>query len=155
MRFITLTTALLFIACTDNAGQAIPKAGQAGSAQPKDHTHIDRGTIEKASVTKGPSTLPQGHPPVDGTATANPTIQPESQQIVGTVLSTIDTEQYTYIEIQIAKSTEPVWGAVLKTTLKKGDDVVLDVNVQMDGFHSKTLNRTFKKLHMGALATSK
>lgn len=62
----------------------------------------------------------------------------------GTVLTVIDTEMYTYIEVSGATAKdEPVWLAVSKMKVAKGDAVRYGSGAVMNNFHSKTLNRTF------------
>jgi hypothetical protein len=57
------------------------------------------------------------------------------------VLSTIDTDKYTYIEVTQNKKT--LWLAGAKVAVKKGDVIRFDDGMVMTNFESKTLKRTF------------
>lgn len=59
----------------------------------------------------------------------------------GKVLSTIDTGQYTYIEVQQDKKT--LWLAAPSVALKKGNLIRFEDGAEMVNFHSNTLKRTF------------
>ncbi len=59
----------------------------------------------------------------------------------GKVLSTIDTGQYTYIEVQQDKKT--LWLAAPSVALKKGSLIRFEDGAEMVNFHSNTLKRTF------------
>lgn len=64
----------------------------------------------------------------------------------GKVLSTIETDMYTYIEVS-GKSDkdkdDSIWLAVSSTKVAKGDSVRYGSGSVMTNFHSKSLNRTF------------
>ena len=60
---------------------------------------------------------------------------------IGTVVSTIDADSYTYVEIDI--DGHPVWFAAPALELKTGEKVVAPAGMAMKDFHSKTLDRTF------------
>ena len=64
----------------------------------------------------------------------------------GKVLSTIETDMYTYIEVS-GKSDkdkdDSIWLAVGSTKVAKGDSVRYGSGSVMTNFHSKSLNRTF------------
>lgn len=59
----------------------------------------------------------------------------------GKVLSTIDANEYTYIEVANGKNTE--WLAAPKVTLKKDNVIRYEDGAVMNNFRSKLLNRTF------------
>ncbi|NMM08626.1 hypothetical protein [Polaromonas sp.] len=59
----------------------------------------------------------------------------------GKVLSTIDANQYTYIEVVEDKKT--IWLAAPTVALKKNNVIRYDDGSEMTNFHSKQLNRTF------------
>lgn len=62
----------------------------------------------------------------------------------GTVLSTIDTDMYTYVEVSGKTAKDgSVWLAASKMKVAKGDAVRYGGGAVMSDFHSKTLNRTF------------
>lgn len=62
----------------------------------------------------------------------------------GKVLSTIDTDMYTYIEASGKTDKDPsVWLAITKMKVEKGDAIRYGEGAVMPNYHSKTLNRTF------------
>jgi hypothetical protein len=65
-----------------------------------------------------------------------------SQQ--GTVLSSIDVPQYTYIEVRQDKQTR--WLAASTVAVKKGDVIRFDNGMPMANFYSKTLKRSFPSI---------
>ena len=65
-----------------------------------------------------------------------------SQQ--GTVLSTINVPQYTYIEVRQGKDSR--WLATTTVSVKKGDVIRFDDGMMMRNFYSKTLKRTFPSI---------
>jgi len=65
-----------------------------------------------------------------------------SQQ--GTVLSSIDVPQYTYIEVRQDKQTR--WLAASTVAEKKGDVIRFDNGMPMTNFYSKTLKRSFPSI---------
>lgn len=62
-------------------------------------------------------------------------------ETTGTVVSTIDADSYTYVEIDI--DGQSVWFAAPALELKAGEKVVAPAGMAMKDFHSKTLDRTF------------
>ena len=65
----------------------------------------------------------------------------------GTVLSVIDTDMYTYVEVSGKTDKDAsVWLAVSKMKVAKGDAVRYGGGAVMNNFHSKTLNRTFSSI---------
>ena len=93
--------------------------------------------------------LPPGHP---STETAAEMLQPtkdipDSQlPQKGKVLSFINTDQYTYIEVSQVKIKESVWLASTTVAVKKGDQIRFNDGMVMTNFYSKTLKRTFPKV---------
>lgn len=69
--------------------------------------------------------------------------------VSGTVLETMDASDYTYMRLQTASGE--IWAAVNKTKVAKGDAVTVVNAMSMDGFQSKTLNRTFDRIVFGVL----
>lgn len=59
----------------------------------------------------------------------------------GKVLSAIDANEYTYIEVAQGKST--LWLAAPKTEIRKDAVIRFEDGAVMQNFHSKLLNRTF------------
>ena len=67
----------------------------------------------------------------------------------GTVLSILDTDMYTYIEISGKTDKDPsVWLATTKVKVAKGDAVRYGAGNVMTNFPSKSLNKTFPTLIM-------
>jgi hypothetical protein len=69
-------------------------------------------------------------------------MQALSQQ--GTVLSSIDVPQYTYIEVRQDKQSR--WLAASTIAVKKGDVIRFDNGMPMTNFFSKSLKRTFPSI---------
>ncbi len=67
-----------------------------------------------------------------------------SDQVTGVVLETINAKSYTYMRLKGEKGE--FWAASNSVNLKKGERVILDKIYPMDNFHSKTLDRTFKRI---------
>lgn len=70
--------------------------------------------------------------------------------VSGTVLETMDASDYTYMRLKTTSGE--MWAAVNKTKIARGDAVTVTNAMAMDGFQSKTLNRTFDKIVFGTLA---
>ena len=87
---------------------------------------------------------PPGHPSTDEAASAlklpKKTVDADLPK-KGKVLSTIDANQYTYIEVVEDKKT--IWLAAPTVALKKNNVIRYDDGSEMTNFHSKQLNRTF------------
>ncbi|OFZ65971.1 MAG: hypothetical protein A2V79_03430 [Betaproteobacteria bacterium RBG_16_56_24] len=62
----------------------------------------------------------------------------------GKVLETMDASIYTYIQVSTDKA--PVWLAVSKIKVAKGDTIRYPSGAPMTNFHSKSLNRTFETI---------
>ena len=76
--------------------------------------------------------------------------EPPLVTVSGTVLKTMDASEYTYMRLKTASGE--TWTAVSKTKVAKGDAVTVTNAMVMDGFQSKTLNRTFDHILFGVLA---
>ncbi|HVO49841.1 MAG TPA: nucleotide-binding protein [Thermoanaerobaculia bacterium] len=74
---------------------------------------------------------------------------PQMVTVSGAILETMDASEYTYLRLKT--SSGEVWAAVSKTKVKKGDTVTVTNAMVMDGFQSKTLNRTFDHILFGVL----
>lgn len=68
----------------------------------------------------------------------------------GTVLEVLPAAPYTYLRLKAAQGE--LWAAVPAGEIKVGAPVTVLVQVRMDKFESKTLNRTFDTVYMGTLA---
>ncbi|WP_332671780.1 hypothetical protein [Aromatoleum sp.] len=87
---------------------------------------------------------PPGHPsPADAYRVMRPAAPARSATPanVGQVVSAIDANEYTYIELSDGDRTR--WIAGPRTALSRGDTVRFDDGVIMKEFHSKLLGRTF------------
>jgi len=68
-----------------------------------------------------------------------------AQEVVaGKVAETMDSGGYTYVRVQEGKDSS--WVAIPQQAVKVGAEVSYAKGLVMTDFHSKTLNRTFKKL---------
>ncbi|MBK9061642.1 MAG: nucleotide-binding protein [Acidobacteria bacterium] len=86
--------------------------------------------------------------PASGVVPAAP--EPALVTVSGTVLETMDAAEYTYMRLKTA--TGETWAAINRTKIAKGDAVTVTNAMVMDGFQSKTLNRTFDHILFGVLA---
>lgn len=64
--------------------------------------------------------------------------------VAGKVAETMDSGEYTYVRVLEGKDSS--WVAVPQQAVKVGAEVSYSKGMVMTDFHSKTLNRTFKKL---------
>lgn len=91
--------------------------------------------------------LPPGHPMVGGNAPmmmSAPMAPSLEQSEQATVVSTIDIEGFTYIEIKQDNQTR--WLAANAIPVKKGTVIKFDRGSTIHDFTSKTLNRTFPSM---------
>lgn len=87
---------------------------------------------------------PPGHPSTDAAAGMLQLPKEASAADLphkGKVITTIDTDQYTYIEV--AQDQKTLWLAAPTVVLKKDNLIRFEDGAEMTNFHSKTLNRTF------------
>jgi DNA/RNA endonuclease YhcR with UshA esterase domain len=70
--------------------------------------------------------------------------------VQGTVLEVLPAAPYTYLRLKTAQGE--LWAAVPAADVKVGAAVTVLVQVKMNKFESKTLNRTFDSVSMGTLA---
>lgn len=90
---------------------------------------------------------PPGHPsPVQAMDLLMPIKPPAPDELPnqGKVLSTMDANDFTYIEVDHAGSTE--WIAAPKMALKPGNTIRYEDGAVMTNFYSKLLMRSFPKL---------
>lgn len=62
----------------------------------------------------------------------------------GTVVSSLDTESYTYVEV--SKNNQKVWIVGPLVAVKPGNHVRFEEGALMHAFYSKQLNRTFPEV---------
>lgn len=87
---------------------------------------------------------PPGHPSTDAAADMLQLPKATSDADLprkGRVISAIDTNQYTYIEVEQDKKT--LWLAAPTVAVKKDNVIRYDDGAEMINFYSKTLKRTF------------
>ena len=89
-----------------------------------------------------------GDAPAAGTSSAGIGAAP----LTGTVLETMDAAGYTYLKLKTAEGE--TWAAVNQAKVEKGATVTIASPMPMDGFESKTLNRTFDRIAFGTLAAA-
>ncbi|HSP35106.1 MAG TPA: hypothetical protein VLU46_12380 [Thermoanaerobaculia bacterium] len=70
--------------------------------------------------------------------------------LTGEVAETMNSGGYTYM--QIASGSGSFWAAVPQFTVNKGDTVTITVQMEMNNFESKSLNRKFDKLLFATVA---
>ncbi|WP_457670391.1 hypothetical protein [Thiolapillus sp.] len=87
--------------------------------------------------------LPEGHPTIQQAIDASPNAN-KALVNEGTVVSTVQTEHYTYIEVQ--KGKEKIWLAAQKLALPDGAKIRYGQGVSMDNFYSDTLKREFPRI---------
>ncbi len=64
--------------------------------------------------------------------------------ITGTVVETMNSSGYTYLQVDSPQGK--IWVAIPQTTVKKGQQVTCNPGMEMKGFQSKSLNRTFETI---------
>lgn len=131
-KLLILTIALVVLgSCAKNPGQASAEAAKGAAA-------TSTGATAKA--------LPEGHPDIS----SQPAESASSANVMtGKVLETMNAGGYTYVKI--AAPTGEVWAAVPQTKVEKGQTVTLNVQMTLDNFESKTLNRKFDRIIFGSL----
>ncbi len=99
--------------------------------------------------------IPRGHPTIQqGIDAISPGNNSNLQYHEGTVLSTIPTRHYTYVEVQ--QTDKIIWLAVATLTLADGAIIRYRDGVSMTDFYSSTLKREFPKvLFIGSIEVVK
>lgn len=75
----------------------------------------------------------------------------EKPLLTGVVKKIIIKNEVRFIKLT-TESEGPTWITILSGSPRVGDAIVVHIDVVKDNFHSKLLNRHFKKLSFGALA---
>ncbi len=70
---------------------------------------------------------------------------PEGKSFTGSVTETMDVGGYTYV--QVDTGIEKIWGAAPKFAVAVGERVTVPASMPMQGYHSKSLDRTFEVLY--------
>ena len=105
--------------------------------------------LDVKSAAPGSAPAASASAPASGVVPAAP--EAALVTVSGTVLETMDAAEYTYMRLKTA--TGETWAAINRTKIAKGDAVTVTNAMVMDGFQSKTLNRTFDHILFGVLAT--
>ena len=103
---------------------------------------------------KAPAPAPPPAPSLAATTATAPgraTIAEGAPLIHGTVREKIGASGYSYL--RLASASGELWVAVPEAQVEAGAEVDVAPQMNMDGFESKTLHRTFAKLVFGVLAT--
>lgn len=74
--------------------------------------------------------------------------QPDTPSLSGKIVETMNSGGYTYLCIE--KDGKKTWAAVHEMKVSVGDEISLEPGYEMEGFTSKTLNRTFDKIVFSA-----
>lgn len=77
-------------------------------------------------------------------------VQEATGQLTGTVLESQDAAGYTYVRLKTVDGEK--WAAVAQSKVVKGETVKVDVQMMVDNFESKTLNRRFDAIAFGTIA---
>ncbi len=89
-------------------------------------------------------TLPKGHPSIPQPMNASPDNGGKALVNEGTVISTIPTNNYTYIEVQ--QGDQKIWIATQKQTVADGALIRYSQGITMKNFFSNTLKREFPSI---------
>jgi hypothetical protein len=92
-------------------------------------------------------------PGEDGQATRNGTngtngvaaAAPDSKAFTGSVVETMDAGGYTYARLEHGETS--LWAAGPLSEIAVGDELGISLEMKMDGFHSKELDRTFDAVY--------
>jgi hypothetical protein len=90
---------------------------------------------------------PPGHPSTDAAAAMLQLPKDTADADLphkGKVVTAIDANQYTYIEVEQDKKT--LWLAAPTVAVKKDNVIRFEDGAEMSNFHSKVLNRTFPSI---------
>lgn len=93
------------------------------------------------TVLPAAAEVPPGHPTPDAAMRMMQPDAPAAGLRSGTVVSHMDANEYTYIEVN--EKGQSVWLAAPRLALKDGDTVRFPGGVTMRDFYSKLLKRTF------------
>lgn len=98
------------------------------------------------SAADGAAALPEGHPPLTQPGPAG------GATLAGTVEETVDAAGYTYVRLDVAG--REVWSAGPLSQITVGETVALADPMEMRGFTSQSLGRTFDVIYFtGAFLT--
>jgi hypothetical protein len=94
-----------------------------------------------------------GTPPTPPAEAAAPAAAPTAaeapasgdQVLAGTVAEAVNAGEYTYVRLQTAKGD--LWLAATTFTVAKGEKITATIDMPMENFHSKSLNKDFPVLY--------
>lgn len=89
--------------------------------------------------------LPPGHPPLEASSGFDGMGQTEGPVLVGEIIETMDTGNYTYILVKTPEKT--VWAAAEQFNAVVGSRVSVPKGMLVKNFESPTLNRTFEEIY--------
>lgn len=87
--------------------------------------------------------------PATASSSASAAPAPKANQLAGTVVETFNGGGYTYLRIDTGSGEQ--WAAVPEAAVTKGQKVTLDVQMMMDDFESKSLNRKFEHIAFASM----
>ena len=86
---------------------------------------------------------PPGHPSADESSNMLKLPAAESFPYQGQVLEAINSNSYTYIQVQIKMEHKQLWLAAPRVALRKGQIIRFPAGTLMRNFYSRKLKRTF------------
>ena len=133
---ILVIAAVFAVGCGKPAEEIKPEEKKPAKEAPAQEKKAPEGA-HAPGMGKAKGKMPAGHPAVG---------QPKSapSQLAGTIVDTMDSGGYTYVEVDTGK--EKHWAAGPQTPVKKGDKVNIGGLMAMQNFKSKTLDRTFPQI---------
>lgn len=104
------------------------------------------GSLALATIACDSEPAAAGDSPAAATpVTAGPEGAQPASRIAGTVVSSMDATNYTYVEVDTGDAR--IWAAGPRTPVKVGEGVVLLGASLMQNFHSNTLDRSFDRIY--------
>lgn len=94
------------------------------------------------AVLAGCQSSSDNAPPAEKTA---PATQGQAAGLSGKVVETMDSGGYTYVRLDTG--SKEIWAAGPVSPIKVGDEISVPTGMEMRGFQSNTLNRTFDSIY--------
>jgi hypothetical protein len=124
-----------------------------GCAKKEASAPVAQGTGPAASASSTqPVTWMGSHPqgtPGAAKEMSAPAAAPAQGTLTGKVVETMDSGGYTYLRLKTANGE--TWAAVRSAKVSVGQEAIIVDAMEMHGFQSKTLNRTFDSIYFGSL----
>jgi len=98
------------------------------------------------SRSAAPASAAASQPPAAGSAQQNTPAADATNGFTGAVTETMDSGGYTYLRLKGA-GRDDVWVAAPQFEAKVGDTITVSLDMAMENFQSKTLNRTFPLIY--------